>query len=264
MPLDGAPLVAVRSLLVRAVLAGGRVAAAGFGSEFEVRFKTDSHNLVTEYDRRAERAITAVIRASRPDDAVAAEEGSLGGSDTERRWIVDPIDGTTNYSHAFPCVAVSVAYEERGVIILGGIYDPTRDELFIAQRGRGAELNGRPIGVSRTERLDASLVSTGFPYERELVPVALAQMERMVHAAQSVRRLGAAALELAYVACGRLDAFWEVRLEPWDCAAGSLLVEEAGGRVTDLSGGPFSVADGRTLASNGRIHDQVVSVLGAR
>jgi myo-inositol-1(or 4)-monophosphatase len=251
----------VRGLLVRATLAGGRVAAAGFGSDFEVRFKTDSHNLVTEYDRRAEEAIAAVIRESRPDDAIVAEEGSLGGSDPGRRWLVDPIDGTTNFSHAFPYVAVSVAYEVGGAIVLGAVYDPTRDELFVAERGRGAELNGRPISVSRTWRMDASLVSTGFPYERDLVPVALAQMERMVHAAQSVRRLGAAALELAYVACGRLDAFWEVRLEPWDCAAGSLLVEEAGGRVSDLSGRPFSVADGRTLATNGRIHDQVVSVL---
>ena len=250
-----------RRTLIAAALAGGLVARTGFGSEFEVRFKTDTHNLVTEFDRRAEESIAAVIRSAFPDDSIVAEEGSLGGSDQSRRWIVDPIDGTTNFSHAFPYVAVSVAYEEHGSVLLGAVYDPTRDELFVAERGRGVELNGRPIRVSTVDRLALSLVSTGFPYERDLLPIALEQLGRMARVAQSVRRLGAAALELAYVACGRLDAFWEVRLEPWDCAAGALLVEEAGGRVTDLVGGPFSVADGRTLASNGLIHAEAIDTL---
>ena len=234
------------------------------GATLDIRQKTGHRNIVTDYDQRAEAVIVDAIRSDCPDDAILAEEGSLGGQDVSRRWLIDPIDGTTNFSHAFPYVAVSVAFELCGVIVLGAIYDPTRDELFLGERGRGAELNGRPIAVSAVDALERSLVSTGFPYERDLLPVALAQLGRMTYAVQSLRRVGAAALELAYVACGRLDAFWEVRLEPWDCAAGSLLVEEAGGRVTGIGGEPFSVYAGPTLATNGLVHEQVVAILADR
>jgi len=252
--------LSIREVGIAATRAGGEIVRTGWGQARSVRFKGEK-NLVTEYDQRSEAAIVAVIRDAFPDHRILAEEGSMGGSDPRHRWLIDPLDGTTNFAHGCPFVGVSVACERDGELVFGAILDPLGDELFVAERGRGAVLNGRPIAVSATPTLERALLVTGFPYGREHIAAALASWNRFIPAAQAVRRLGAAALDLAYVAAGRLDGFWESHLGPWDCAAGAVLVAEAGGRVTDYSGGRFEADAGQCLASNGLIHDEMARLL---
>jgi myo-inositol-1(or 4)-monophosphatase len=202
------------------------------------------------------------LRAAFPDDAILAEEqGSLPGR-SGRRWIVDPLDGTTNYAHSLPIFAVSIALETAGQVILGVIHDPNQGETFVAERGRGAQLDGRPLAVSRTATLDESLLVTGFPYDIRVGPENnLREYAAFSLQSRGVRRLGSAVLDFAYVAAGRIDGYWELRLGTWDAAAGSLLVEEAGGRVTDLDGSPVDLAAPRIVASNGLIHDELLETL---
>lgn len=238
----------------------GTLLMRGFGRRHAVTFKGEI-DLVTAYDQRAEALIVAAIRAAYPDHAIVAEEGSGGGGSAEHCWYVDPLDGTTNFAHGYPVFAISIAYERAGVLECGVTYDPTRKECFVAQRGRGAWLNGRRLAVSPTARLDHALLATGFPYDRANYPPALARWERVIRAARAVRRAGSAALDLAYVAAGRFDGFWEDWLGPWDLAAGLLLVREAGGTATDLSGGLVSPRRGQVLASNGHIHEAMLAVL---
>lgn len=253
-------LDAIRDVGLAAARAAGKVVAEGFGRPNSVRFKGDA-NLVTDYDHRSEAIVVETILSAFPGHRVLAEEGTIGGSHPDHLWIIDPIDGTTNFAHGFPSIAISIAYERYGRVEFAAILDPIHDELFSAVVGQGATLNGEAISVSTVDRLEKALVSTGFPYERELLPIALDEISRFTYAAQSVRRIGAAALELAYVAAGRLDGFWEVHLEPWDCAAAALLITEAGGTITDFHGRPFDHHEGHTLASNGRIHDAMIRVL---
>lgn len=228
----------------------------------EVRFKGVA-DIVTDADLASERLIRQLILATFPEHVILGEEGgSVGTGRSPHRWIVDPLDGTTNYAHGFPFFSVSVAYEAHGQVQVGAVYDPLRDELFLAQRGRGASLNGVPIQVSAEERLDRSLLATGFPYEREGLPGAVAAFSYLSHRSMAVRRAGSAALDLCYVACGRLDGYWEHVVGAWDVAAGALLVEEAGGRVTRVDGSPFNVACGQVLSSNGTLHPALVACLG--
>ncbi|MBL8215098.1 MAG: inositol monophosphatase [Bryobacterales bacterium] len=218
------------------------------------------HDLVTEADRQSEKLIVARLKAAFPQHAIIAEEG--GGQEGHHGfcWYVDPLDGTTNFAHGFPVYNVTLALEKDGEIIAGVIYDPTRDEMFAAEKGSGAYLNTERIHVSKTASIADSLVGTGFPSRRRHLNINVHFYHQLAMATHGVRRAGAAAIDLAYVACGRLDAFWEFGLNPWDMAAGWLLVTEAGGVMTDMKGGPMQVRSPHYLADNGLLHDEMLAV----
>jgi myo-inositol-1(or 4)-monophosphatase len=243
----------------------GRVLAERFGRALQVSNKGDI-DLVTEADLAAEQLIVERIKSYHPRHAILAEESGAtdeSGGRSDYRWIIDPLDGTTNYAHGYPCFCVSIALERAvgGQLELGVIYDPTRDETFAAERGMGATLNGRLIRVSDVDDINRAMLCTGFPYNvRESSQFARHFTNFIMHG-QSVRRDGSAALDLAYVACGRFDGFWEEGLRPWDVAAGVLLVEEAGGRVSYYDGSPFNIYSPPILASNGLIHEEMMRVL---
>jgi myo-inositol-1(or 4)-monophosphatase len=227
-------------------------------------------DLVTEYDTRSEALIVSSLRRAFPDHAIYAEEqGAVDtGSTSPYRWMIDPLDGTTNFAHGFPVFAVSLALthhapgENEGQPLVGVVYDPIRDECYTAARGQGAILNGQPIHVSDTPALDVALLATGFPYDRRTRrDNNTGHFCNLIRHCQGIRRAGSAALDLAYVACGRLDGFWEMRLHAWDVAAGVLLVQEAGGQVSDLAGGPDYLSGEQIVASNGPIHDEMLTAL---
>lgn len=226
-------------------------------------------DLVTEADLAAEKLIIERIRSHYPRHAVLAEESgasedNTGNSAGEWKWIIDPLDGTTNYAHGYPCFCVSIGVERGGKLELGVVYDPMRNEMFAAERGQGATLNERPMRVSGIEELSRAMLCTGFPYDvRERSDFARDFSNFTMHA-QAVRRDGSAALDLAYVACGRFDGFWEDGLKPWDIAAGVLLIEEAGGSVTDFQGAPLDIYSPRVLASNGLVHRSMIQVIQDR
>ena len=219
-------------------------------------------NLVTEIDKQAEALIIKKIKQHYPSHNILAEESGEQNIQSEYKWVIDPLDGTTNFTHSLPIFCVSIGVELNGAIVAGAIYDPSADEMFTAEKGRGAFLNGKKIHVSSNDSLINSLLVTGFPYNVKENPNHVVEhFVNMLMEGQGVRRLGSAALDLAYVAAGRLDGFWEVFLNPWDKAAGVLLVQEAGGKVTDFKNNPGSVYDVNTLATNGRIHQQMIAVL---
>jgi myo-inositol-1(or 4)-monophosphatase len=221
-------------------------------------------DLVTEADRVSERLILDRIRSAYPDQAILSEESGSNQADSPYVWIVDPLDGTTNFAHGYPIFSVTMALQVNGTLTLGTTFDPLRNELFTAQRGQGAYLNERPIHVSTTRSLDRGLLVTGFPYDRRTNPHNnLKQYAAFTLKAQSVLRSGSAALDLASVACGRLDGYWEFRLSPWDLAAGILLVNEAGGRLTLPDGQPVIEVTGDIVASNDFIHAEMLEVLRA-
>jgi myo-inositol-1(or 4)-monophosphatase len=220
-------------------------------------------DLVTDADQESEVLIVAEILRSFPDDRIVAEEGTMRGHDPARRWVIDPLDGTTNFAHGYPFFAVSIALEVAGAVQVGVVYDPLHDELFSAERGAGAQLNGASIEVSAAERVGDSLLCTGFSYDRAEREQALPYLRNVVLAAQGIRRDGAAALDLCYVAAGRLDGFWERGLQPWDLAAGSLIVTEAGGAISTYDGGPHDPWRNEIVATNGLIHAELLAVLGA-
>lgn len=224
-------------------------------------------NLVTETDRRSEDVIVKNILRNFPDHALLTEESPARGR-SPFRWIVDPLDGTTNFVHTYPVACISIAFEEHGKITVGGVFDPFRSELFYAERGRGATLNGKPIVVSQNPVLGQSLLSTGFPYDRrESADLYLSPFKAFMMKVHGVRRSGAAALDLVYVASGRFDGFWECKLRTWDVAAASLIIEEAGGKLSDFAGRPLTLSNPDTdwvpemAASNGFIHEEMVEVL---
>jgi myo-inositol-1(or 4)-monophosphatase len=224
-------------------------------------------DLVTVADRTVEKLILGRLSEVFPEHGIYGEEGTRERLDREYRWYVDPLDGTTNFAHGFPQFCVSMGLEHRpqgtkpdadGTLVAGVIYDPMRDELFMAERGRGTEINGKPVKVSRTADLAEALLATGFPSRKRHASPNIHFYHEFTLRSHGVRRAGSAALDLAYVACGRLDGFWEFNLNPWDTAAGILLVEEAGGRVSNFAGAPYRLASDEILASNGRIHDELV------
>ncbi len=247
---------------VAAAEAAGEVLRSGFGRVQEVRYKGEV-DLVTEVDERAEGVIREALREAFPGYGMLAEEGGRLPGEGDSRWVVDPLDGTTNYAHGLPIFAVSIALERAGEVVLGVVHDPMREETYVAERGGGATLNGAPIRVSDTEEPIRALLVTGFPYDREDMPAALELFGRLTVLTQGVRRLGSAALDLCYVAAGRLDAFYERGLHAWDVAAGSLILEEAGGRVTDYRGRKFGLEGAEIVASNGLLHPILLGVMGA-
>ena len=221
-------------------------------------------DLVTEADLASEKLIIERIKSHYPRHAILAEEsGATAGveAESEWKWIIDPLDGTTNYAHGYPCFCVSIALERAGAIEVAVIYDPMRDEMFAAERGQGASLNGRRIRVSTVADLNSAMLCTGFPYNVRERPDFAREFANFTMAAQAVRRDGSAAIDLAYVACGRFDGFWEDGLNAWDVAAGVLLIAEAGGRVTDFAGGPLDILTPKVLASNGLVHNAMMRVL---
>ena len=232
------------------------------GSLRRIDYKGSPSNIVTEMDRKAEALIVECISRRFPDHAILAEEGGAQTGSSTHRWIIDPLDGTTNYAHGMPFFAVSIALEIDGVVALGVVYDPNREECFTVRRGRGAFLNGVPMRVSETPTLDESLLSTGYPYDiRKVRDNNLAEHAAFMVRCRSVREMGSAAINLALVAVGRLDAFWELTLGPWDIAVGCLMVEEAGGRVTSPDGGPVDLGAPAVVASNGKIHGDMLATL---
>lgn len=224
-------------------------------------------DLVTEADLAAEKLIIDRIRSHYPRHAILAEEsGASEGitsipGESEWKWIIDPLDGTTNYAHGYPCFCVSIGVERAGRVEIGVVYDPMRDEMFAAERGQGATLNERRMRVSEVEDLNRAMLCTGFPYNVRERPDFARDFTNFTMQAQAVRRDGSAAIDLAYVACGRFDGFWEDGLNPWDVAAGILLIEEAGGRVTDYQNAPLDIYTPKVLASNGLVHEAMMSVL---
>lgn len=241
----------------------GKLLREGMGKVTSIERKHgEETNLVTEFDRMAEAVIIAKIHERFPTHDILAEESGCHDIGSDYRWVIDPLDGTTNFAHGLPLFSVSIGVEYRGDLIVGVVYDPSADELFSAEKGGGAFCNGRRLHVSAVDSLIASLLVTGFPYTiREQPGRMVDQFENFLMEAQGIRRLGSAAIDLAYVAAGRLDGYWEMSLFPWDKAAGVLLVREAGGIVTDTFGNPDSIYSPSTLASNGSIHPAMLDVL---
>ena len=232
------------------------------GAGFHIEYKNPI-NLVTDADRAAEQCVIDHIKAHFPTHRFLAEErGRLEEAQSPYLWIIDPLDGTTNFAHGYPAYCVSIGLEYEGRCVLGAIFDPSRNELFTAIEHRGAQLNGRAIHVSNTATLDGSLLVTGFAYDiRETPRNNLDHFVKFALKAQGLRRTGSAALDLCYVAAGRFDGFWEVRLNPWDMAAGAVIAREAGGRLTDFSGQDLSIYGQELVASNGQIHEAMLAVL---
>jgi myo-inositol-1(or 4)-monophosphatase len=251
----------IREVALRAAKKAGHILKKGLEGEVTVSYKGDL-NLVTNIDHLSEETIVALVNEHFPDHQVLAEEGHDRTEPSPFRWIIDPLDGTTNYSHRFPFFCVSIAVEIRGKVRLGVVFDPIRNELFFAEKGKGAFLNEKPIRVSSVSRLDKGLLVTGFSYDIRTSPAnSFSHFTNFSMRAQGVRRTGSAALDLCYVASGRFDGFWELKLHAWDTAAGSLILTEAGGKLTDFSGKPYSIYDSELLASNGKIHREMIDVL---
>ena len=247
---------------VEAVVRAGNIQLAKFGGTFRVD-KKGTIDLVTEVDVEVERMFRALVSERFPDHQVLAEE--LGGMDAIPPgpcWVFDPIDGTTNFTHGLPIFCASLALEIDGVAEVAAVYDPTRQELFTAERGGGAFLNGRPLHVSSTGRMVDAMLVTGFPYDvHSRIQEIVGLFAEFVGRARAVRRLGSAAIDLCYIAAGRMDGFWERDLKPWDIAGGALIVQEAGGRITNMNGQPFASRGRDVLATNGRLHDDMLRVI---
>ncbi len=249
---------------IEAAQLGGKILVENLKSERRQQIeRKQEFDFVTEVDRQSESAIIEFIRQRHPQHGFFAEESGAAGEQRDYFWIIDPLDGTKNYIHGFPMFAVSIALAYRGSLIVGVVLDPLRDELFHAERQRGAFLNGQPIHVSETQDLSQCLIGTGFPFRaKQLTEPYFKAFISLFHTISDFRRAGAAALDLAYVACGRLDGFWEVTLNAWDIAAGALLIAEAGGKITDLWGGDSHLHCGHVAASNGWIHSAILAATG--
>jgi len=254
-------LIEIKKTALDAALEAGALLRERLGRAGRVDFK-GAVNIVTEMDRKSEDLIVGRITKDFPGHGIIAEESDERTTRGKYRWIIDPLDGTTNYAHGNPVFCVSIAFEESGQVEYGVVYNPMLDELFVAEKGCGATLNGGAISVSKTRSLDKSLLATGFPYDlRTSKENNFDNFRAFSLRAQAIRRAGSAALDLSYVACGRFDGFWEMKLAAWDTAAASLMVEEAGGRVTGFGGEEFSNFSTYCLASNSLIHDEMLTVL---
>ncbi len=258
-PLDARPIETARA----AARLAGRIQMEGLNKPLEIDHK-GRYDLVTDVDRRSEQAIINTLAEAFPEVGILAEEEVRTATEANQVWIVDPLDGTTNYASGYPAFCVSIALRRAGEIVLGVVYEPVRNELFEAIRGQGARLNGSAVKVSNTRELSQSLLATGFPYDRcEQPETNLDRFCAMTMRTRGVRRGGSAALDLCYTACGRLDGYWEIRLNPWDISAGALIVSEAGGKVTSISGDRYDWSGMDTLASNGLLHGKLTDSLAS-
>lgn len=254
-------LARVKQVGISAAYKGAEILQSYFGNITRVN-KKGAIDLVTDADLRSEEKVVSTILAAFPDHTILAEESGLKEGTPECSWLIDPLDGTTNFAHQVPIFCISIAFATRDIIRTGIVLNPINGELFSATRGQGAQRNGKPIQVSSTSRISDSLLVTGFPYNlREIFDPIISRYASCLRAAQGIRRLGSAALDLCYVACGRFEGFWEQNLKPWDTAAGSLIAAEAGGHVTDFSNRRFQVDAKEILATNGQIHDEMLSLL---
>lgn len=252
----------IKRIATRAAQQAGEVIRPFHGNLKDVR-KKGVIDLVTEADIASEKVIIEAIREAFPEHGILAEESGETRGDNRFQWIIDPLDGTTNFSHQLDIFAVSIAFALDGLPRVGVVFNPVSGELFEAVSGQGATLNGRTIRVSAQIQMEESLLVTGFPYNfKEMMPRLMTRFGKCLSASQGVRRLGSAALDLCFVACGRFDGFWEENLNPWDTAAGVLVLQEAGGETTDFSGRPFHVDMKEILATNGRIHEEMLSLMG--
>lgn len=255
----------LRDVLMEAVRAGGAMIEQYFNGAFKIDNKTTINDLVTEVDKHAETAIINVIKNYYPEHSIISEEAGKLIQDSDYDWIIDPIDGTVNFAHAIPICCVSIGIRYRGQIILGTVYNPILKELFFAEKGKGAYLNDKKISVSDKLDFKTACLVTGFPYKwPKTYEHPIKVFERFIMEGLPVRRLGSAAIDLCWVACGRFDGFWEYNLNPWDIAAGYLIVEEAGGKITNFDGDPYDVEDKETLATNGHIHEDMLTLIRSK
>jgi len=251
----------IQRIGLAAAYKGSNILTAKFGRLTQIR-KKGAIDLVTEADIESEKAIIETIRSAFPDHGFLAEESGMAQGDPGQYWIIDPLDGTTNFAHGVGLFCISIAFAAAGRIVCGIVLNPISGELFTAVKGEGAFLNGVPISVSSVEHLEESLLVTGFPYNvRDTLQTIVPRVESCLTASQGLRRLGSAALDLCYVACGRFEAFWEEHLKPWDTAAGWLIAEEAGAVSTDFSNRPFDLDKKELLTSNGKIHKEMLALL---
>lgn len=254
----------IREFAVDTARRAGALLRDNVGRIGKIEFK-GAVDIVTDVDRKSEALIIDAIKKTFPGHGILAEESPELKQDSPFKWIIDPLDGTTNYSHGFPFFCVSIGLEVSGAVAFGVVYDPMMNELFTAEKGKGATLNGKKTGVSAIGELGKSLLATGFPYDlRSSKDNNLDHFSEFSLKAQAIRRAGSAALDLCYIASGRFDGYWEMKLKPWDTAAGSLIVSESGGAVTDFSDKPFSIYGQECLASNGLIHKDMTSILSRR
>jgi myo-inositol-1(or 4)-monophosphatase len=253
-----------KDTLLKAIAAAGELIRTHFNGPFSIEHKEGVNNLVTEIDRLAEEAIICIIQADFPDHSIMGEEGGAQDKGGEYQWIIDPIDGTVNFAHGIPLCCVSIGLKKGGKMLLGAVYNPMMNELFFAEQGKGAFLNDQPIRVSAKSDFSHACLVTGFPYQwPDTAEHPIKTFERLVLQGLPVRRLGSAAIDLCWVACGRFDGFWEYNLNAWDVAAGYLIVTEAGGKVTDFDGNPYDVYGRQTLATNGLIHEDLRRAINA-
>lgn len=251
-----------KEIAITAARAAGHFIRRQFGRIQVVESKKSVIDLVTDTDRQAEAIIVSILQQAFPSYGILSEESVSQLGKAQESWLIDPLDGTTNYIHGYPLFAVSIALVRQDDVLLGVVYNPLTDELFVAEKGRGATLNGAPISVSATSLLANSLLASGFPYHAwETEEDNTREWQRFIKVVTSLRSDGSASLDLCHVACGRLDGYWELDLDPWDMAAGSLIVQEAGGKVTDRYGMPFTPYQRSVVASNGCIHEDMLSIL---
>lgn len=255
-------MTALKEVLLEATREAGQIITSYFQGSFTVDNKEGINNLVTEVDKHSEKKIIEIIRKHYPTHSIISEEIGELIQDSPYQWIIDPIDGTVNFAHGIPLCCVSIGIKHNDDLLLGTVYNPMMNELFFAEKGKGAYLNDKPISVSQKSDFRKACLVTGFPYkwpESREHPIRV--FERFIMEGLPVRRLGSAAIDLCWVACGRFDGFWEYNLSSWDVAAGYLIVQEAGGRITNFEGSPYSVFDKETLATNGHIHEEMLRLI---
>jgi myo-inositol-1(or 4)-monophosphatase len=251
----------LKKIGVAAAFKGGNELRSYYGKLSGIG-KKGAIDLVTVADTRSEEIIIDTIKKAFPDHTILAEESGLNQGDADHLWIIDPLDGTTNFAHNLDLFSISIAYAFKRKVVLGIVLSPETRELFTAMQGRGSDLNGRPLSVSDSKTVSDSLLVTGFPYNiKDIIDQAMTRFSNCLKASQGVRRLGSAAIDLCYVACGRFEAFWEQNLKPWDTAAGELIAREAGAVVTDFSNNPFTIDHTDILATNGSIHQEMLELL---
>lgn len=254
----------LKRTLTQAAHESGKILAKNFGGKYKISSKVVVSNLVTEIDLRSEKKIISVIRKTFPGHSILTEESGELIKDSEYQWIIDPIDGTVNYAHGIPITCVSIAVEYRGEVIMGVVYNPMGGEYFFAEKGKGAFLNGKKIFVSKNSSIEKSLLVTGFPYNSDTFKPNPADLfKKFLMKNVPIRRLGSAALDLCWTACGRFDGFWEYNLNAWDVAAGKLILEEAGGKLSNFAGKKYSIYMKEILATNGKIHKNMLGVINS-